>query len=1185
MLKLQEIELAGFKSFADRTRIPVPDDLLVVVGPNGSGKSNVTDAVLWALGEQSPKSLRGHKMQDVIFNGSHRRPPAGTAEVLMTFREPGGAKVQVGRRLSRSGESAYLMDGRPVRLKDVHDFLLRHNVSTQGSFLVEQGRVEALLAMSPEERRAIFEEVAGIAHYKENRRSALQKLEATEANLLRLNDILLEVEGQMAVLKKQAAKADRFVKLTEERRARQRRLWGRLYGQWSARRRALERDGELLAAERERREAVVAALEAEGEAARLSLADHERSLQDAVQALHEKDLARERAEQELTRKTDQILSARGRLRQIAHDREELQARIRAGQREVERLEGEVARLQEEERAAAAAAAAAQRELEERGKEAQAAEGEREALRRKAFADAQEHSRLSALLNRLGEDLKRLAERERRLGREEEGLKERESAAASRLEEAEERLRRAREAHGALVEAAREKEARLQEARARSQRAAEALASARRDAAVAERERKVLESHGRNLATSGREAVARRFAGKEPPTLARLLAGAPGELLPALSAVLADLLAGYVGVPWEEAAPILEELRRERGGQAVFFLGGSGEPEEPSGLPPGASLLHRAEGIPEEVRRYLPPVLLVPTPEAAREAAAETGLPAVTPGGLLVHPRGWVRGGAGGPGGGALLEHEHRLEEARRSEEAALRALAAAEEEAREASRVAAEASGAAGEAAEAERKAGAEAAEAERERERAEEERSRLAASRDLLEGEALSAREEKAAFEAQRKELSRDLAASEEERRRSEARLAELEERTAGLRRVLEEAHEAVAESRARHSEVAQRARSAANALGRSRQALEELRATDDRLRGEASLLEERVSALEKAVTEGQQELRALILALEEGRERKARFEEDHRRLAEEAEAAERRAREAREAAQQIREELSRNEVERATAEAEVRNLENRMGEVFEEPPAALAQEFAEEPPLGPEEAEEEGRALVRLDGRIAELGDLNLAARAEYAELEKRHAFLSAQRKDLEEAVASLHETIRKINRTTRERFLEAFHAVGDHFSHLFRQVFEGGEARLSLLDEQNPLDTGVEIYAQPPGKKLQSLGLLSGGEKAMVALSLLFGLFEYRPQPFFLLDEVDAPLDEANIVRFSRLLQQFRGKTQFLVVSHNKRTMELADILYGVTMAEGGVSRVVSVRLQDVDPVLGGNGGRREAAGGAP
>jgi len=1185
MLKLQEIELAGFKSFADRTRIPVPDDLLVVVGPNGSGKSNVTDAVLWALGEQSPKSLRGHKMQDVIFNGSHRRPPAGTAEVLMTFREPGGTKVQVGRRLSRSGESAYLMDGRPVRLKDVHDFLLRHNVSTQGSFLVEQGRVEALLAMSPEERRAIFEEVAGIAHYKENRRSALQKLEATEANLLRLNDILLEVEGQMAALKKQAAKADRFVKLTEERRARQRRLWGRLYGQWSARRQALERDGELLAAERERREAVVAALEAEGEAARLQLADHERSLQNAVQALHEKDLGRERAEQEIQRKTDQILSARNRLRQIGHDREELKARIRAGQRETERLEGEVARLEEEERAWAAAAAAAQRELEGRGKEAQEAEAERETLRRKVFTDAQEHSRLSALLARLGEDLKRLEERERRLAREEEGLRERETAAASRLEEAEARLAGAREARSTLAGAVREREARLEEARIRARRASEALASARREAAVAERERKVLEGHGKSLAASGQAAVARRLAGQEPPTLARLLAGAPAELLPPLSAVLADLLAGFVGVPWDQAAPILEELRRERGGQAVFFLEEGPGPEELPALPPGATLLSRAEGIPDEVRRYLPPVLLVSSPEAAREAAAATGLPAVTPGGLLVHPRGWVRGGAGGPGGGALLEHEHRLKEARRSEEAALQALAGAEEEARKAGQEEEEARSAAGEAAEAERRAAADLAEAERERERAEEERSRLAASRDLLEGEVLSSREERAAFEAQRKDLSRDLAASEEVRRRSEARLAELEERAAGLRRALDAAHEAVAESRSRHSEVAQRARSAANALARSRQALEELKATDARLQGEASLLEERIAALEKAVTEGQQELRALLLALEEGRERKARFEEDHRRLAEEAEAAERRAREAREAAQQIREELARNEVERATAEAEVRNLEARMGEVFEEPPEVLAREYAGEPPLAPEEAEEEARALSRLDGRIAELGDLNLAARAEYAELEKRHAFLSAQRKDLEDAVASLHETIRKINRTTRERFLEAFHAVGDHFSHLFRQVFEGGEARLTLLDEQNPLDTGVEIYAQPPGKKLQSLVLLSGGEKAMVALSLLFGLFEYRPQPFFLLDEVDAPLDEANIVRFSRLLQQFRGKTQFLVVSHNKRTMELADFLYGVTMAEGGVSRVVSVRLQDVDPVLGGNGGGREAAGGSP
>ena len=200
-------------------------------------------------------------------------------------------------------------------------------------------------------------------------------------------------------------------------------------------------------------------------------------------------------------------------------------------------------------------------------------------------------------------------------------------------------------------------------------------------------------------------------------------------------------------------------------------------------------------------------------------------------------------------------------------------------------------------------------------------------------------------------------------------------------------------------------------------------------------------------------------------------------------------------------------------------------------------------------------------------------MLAREEYREHEERHAFLQEQKKDLEGAMASLQETIRKINRTTRERFLEAFLAVQEHFAHLFKEVFDGGEARLSLLDESNPLETGVEIFAQPPGKKLTVLNLLSGGEKAKVALALLFALFKYRPHPFFILDEADAPLDEANINRFHRLLSQFRGQTQFLVISHNKRTMELADVLYGVTMVEGGVSRVVSVRMADAEE--NGNG----------
>ena len=320
---------------------------------------------------------------------------------------------------------------------------------------------------------------------------------------------------------------------------------------------------------------------------------------------------------------------------------------------------------------------------------------------------------------------------------------------------------------------------------------------------------------------------------------------------------------------------------------------------------------------------------------------------------------------------------------------------------------------------------------------------------------------------------------------------------------------------------------------------------------------------------------LRTLLLSLEELRQRKSRFEEELRRLGQEVQAANQHVKEAREALDEAREEVGRHELSLATVESDLRNLLERMGETFEEDPGALAEAAADQPPLSEEERHEEQRALAKIEEKIHELGAVNMLAREEYEELSKRFEFLSAQRADLEEAIASLNETIRKINRTTRERFMEAFTAVQEHFARLFKEVFEGGEARLSLIDEANPLDTGVEIYAQPPGTKLQSLQALSGGEKAMTAIALLFSLFKYRPQPFFILDEVDAPLDEANINRFNRLLAQFRGQTQFLVVSHNKRTMEEAEVLYGVTMPEGGVSRVVSVRMAEVEQTLGVGG----------
>jgi chromosome segregation protein len=806
---------------------------------------------------------------------------------------------------------------------------------------------------------------------------------------------------------------------------------------------------------------------------------------------------------------------------------------------------------------------------------EALEGAQEELRKKAFELAHEHSRLATVLSRSEEDLRRQAEHERRLERERESLDSREKALLERLQAAqagrEDLSGRLQEAVSARAEA----ESRTELIATEVERASREVAAARESQAAAESRLQVLRGHEASLRSSAHAFLAEREPGKAGRTLAQALSEVPEALVAPLSSALGDLLEGYLDARWEGLSETLAALSSQKAGQATFFLEGAGRrAATPPGKPPAGfeGWLHEAKGVPAGLRDLLPLVALAADGEGARRLSGALGVAAVGWDGVLVHPDGYVRGGSGGTGGASLLQHEREVREAEREAgrakdllEEAGRAAEAWRAEQREALEVLASLRAAEEEAREA-------LASAVREHEGLEAEAKRLEGNRNLHEDETLQAREEREAVEAQRAEVVKLLAASEGASAEHDGLIRQGEETLAAARKVQEEAHEKVAQTREAAGRVAQQLKSARNAFRTAGEYHDQLAEQERRLGEETASHEARAASLGAEVTEGQRALGAMLLALQEERTRKAGFEEDQRRFSAEVEGLERQVKEAREALGEVKEEAGRVETALAGVDADLRNLAERMGATFEEAPEELAREFSGMDPLAEEERQEEARALVRLEGRIQELGAVNMLARQEYDELEQRHTFLSGQRKDLEESVASLQETIRKINRTTRDRFMEAFNAVQEHFAHLFKEVFEGGEARLTLLDEANPLETGVEIYAQPPGKKLQNMLALSGGEKAMVALALLFSLFMYRPQPFFLLDEVDAPLDEANINRFSRLLVRFQGQTQFLVVSHNKRTMELAEVLYGVTMAEGGVSKIVSVRLADVEEQLG-------------
>ena len=683
MLRLRDVEIQGFKSFAEKTRIPFPGDILVVVGPNGAGKSNVTDAVLWALGEQSAKALRGKKMEDVIFNGTPKRPPAGSAQVLITFEDTDGTRYQVGRRLLRSGDSSYLMDGRTVRLKDVHDFLMRYAISTQGNYLVEQGEVAALLKANPEERRMIFEEVAGISHFKENRRSAFSKLESTQANLLRLNDIIMEVETQMGSLKRQAAKADRFVRLSDELRDRRRAFWGRSFGKLTAQRSALSRDLALLTDERQRRETALNRLQSDQEQAALRLSEHEASLSALIESIHTKDLEHERAEQEIKRRTEQIANANGRIRQIGGDREDLRKRVLLGEKELERLQEELAGLESDEASAKATSDGALTTLESARTQVATLEERRRTLNQQSFEQAQEKARLSSELKSLEDDLRRLDERERRIDRERDGLTARQQGLAEALETRTNERERAAEALEATRRAREEAEQRAEALQSALEQATAALAETKQRAAAAESRLAVLRSHEAALRSSAHAFLKERDAARVKKTLAEALARVPADLVPALSAALGDLLEGYVETEWEGLPDLLASLQSQKAGEAVFYLKGAGQSDrrtpDLSGRKGFEGWLHEAQGVPKGLKEHLPLAALCADATSARTLAQEARVPAVSRDGLYAHPDGWVRGGSGGKGGATLLEHERDRVAAESDHDAALLAVAAATE--------------------------------------------------------------------------------------------------------------------------------------------------------------------------------------------------------------------------------------------------------------------------------------------------------------------------------------------------------------------------------------------------------------------------------------------------------------------------------------------------------------------------
>jgi chromosome segregation protein len=1179
-MRLDSITLHGFKSFGERTELRILPGVSCIVGPNGCGKSNISDAVRWALGEQSAKLLRGQRMDDVIFYGSASRKPVGLAEVELRFSNDGvlavpWSEIAVARRLYRTGESEYLLNKQPTRLRDILDLFAGTGANPRAYSVMDQDKLNHVLTAKPHERRVFIEEAAGIARYKQQRSETQGKLDAARGNLVRVKDVMDEVKRQLGSLERQAKRAQQYKALEQERR-----------------------DGALILAA-----ADFAGLVAEADRLELGIAQHherEEVLRTTVSRL----AGHQATQREAIQVSDHRLSdlrqgvqkVQADLERLLERREQMGVQLREAAEEVVRLDEEIRVTGErldvlaaERETTRGALGEAERLVAER---TQAADQLAGLVERRRSGLAEERDRLEGL--RL-EQIRIAAERTD-LMRSAGELRERESQLARRGERLATELREAETEAERIVAARTELEA----ARDRALAELAALMGQREELAVqlAARERGLADAETR-LADARLTLAARTSAAESLRELERVREGydsgvraifeaaeregrvgvdgvvgtvadlldVPPDLERAVEAVLAERLAWVVVERFDQARAAVAFLQERGAGAATFLPLECLRASEPLPEDDGVRWIARRVTAPREslVHFLLGQVAIVDHLDQAETLWRRNGVSAtyVTPNGEVLAPTGRLRGGAGGgEAQHSLLARKRQLRELDEqvrelTETVGITQTTVAQTETDVAALRA--------RIAECEQTVGQRQAE-------------RVAGEKDLEQAIREHEREHRHA-ETVRFEAGQVTRESDETR----AMLARLEQRVAAAREA-ETAHEST--------------------IRGIRDALENAQAEETALvtqltacRVEVGSIGERVEALGRELVRADQMEADLTQRLEQGKtrqrqlgERRVWLEEERQRtdstardVAMDRDRAEAAARQAAEAHETLLDELRGIEQELRAGEGDLHRVVSAMHEL--ELQATERRVRREELALDAQRTygvdaaallarHDPNRDLVALGQRVRELaeklsaiGPVNLVADEEYRELDERLTFLRTQHDDLTASIKDLEKALRGMTHTAQERFVQAFEQINRDFAKIFERLFEGGRAELRLVEAEeggDPLDTGVDLMAQPRGKRLQSVTLLSGGERALTGLALLFAIFYFRPSPFCVLDEVDAPLDDANIHRFLRVLRELTSQTQFLVITHNRRTMEAADVLYGVTMEEPGLSKLVSVNL---------------------
>ena len=1185
-MQLKSLELDGFKSFVDTTHIDFTSGFTAIVGPNGCGKSNVSDAIRWVIGEQSSKSLRGTRSVDLIFNGSASRKPVNRAEISLTLDHvpPGirianvsniSEEVKITRCYHRSGESEFYINQVPCRLKDITDFLLDVGISPKVLTVIEQGHIQDIIVSKPENRRILIEEAAGILKFKHRKNEALRKLDASMQNLERITDIVQELGRRTESLKRQAAKAERYKKYQAEIKELSLKLFARKIRQYQVDLETIEKAFTTQTGQKTEWNARASSLD--NRISQLNL-----EIEEALRLLHEKK--------------DRVHQLAGQISASEHTIELKKAQIDQSEIDIRTATENITHLHKE---IADQVAQTEEQRSQLGTLSEEIDSEDKNLaehtrvleeERKTLIDLTDkvkagETQVLELLHRISQkksDTTALETRQESSVHRDEKLKAEQEETRAQAEE----VRRILSKTEALVQ---EKSARLEEFREQRE-ARQQKTLGQRDQLQSETDRLASlkeEYLSQSSLLSSLKELRGKFEGFQDGVKSLMTQNANGGTLTGLREVLADVLktpAEYetaittalgeklqsvIVNSYDDSLEAITYLKEHSSGRGSFIPMNM----KPADIPPAhlngnSGIVGRASDFVECAEEYRKVIELL-----LRNVVLVTDLPTavqvfqksdfngtvVTRNGEMIDSQGMVFGGSAQKDSSNLLSQNREMDELSARIKHLQNKVESAQGVKDKNRKVLDEMEVALEEAGRAAHEAEIALNNSRNKQEEQQKEQERLEEKLSTLEYERGTGRQEIDELDTRRKSLARELETTESKKALEEESLDTLRRELESCRQKLEEQSSSIASIKVH----------IASLKGKRENTLTEINRLDLQQKNHRHQIEKREN--DKITSQGKiDETRLTIDSIEkeilESARNKDRLEgeavHNEEELTGKEESVKQMEKETKDLArkiQELTETISKIELKRSEIKIQMAHIEERTFEDFN----VTLPELLNHPP---EEfdAQEVDESIRTLKEKVGRMGEVNLAALSDFQKTNERYTFLKTQQEDLAESIRLLHETIERINRTTKQRFLDTFEQVNENFKEVFARLFRGGKAELSLIDESNPLESGIEISANPMGKRMQNLTLLSGGEKAMTAIALMFSVFKVRPSPFCLLDEVDAPLDEANVVRFQEMLKEMGGNTQFILITHNQKTMSFADVLYGITMEERGVSKAVSVNL---------------------